>query len=470
MKKRNVLIVASLVVANFLAQLMQTMLNTALPQMMEELGIPANRAQWLITAYLLASGIVMPVTGFLIGKYSTRTLFFVSVGAFTSGTLLAGFSYGFEWILCGRILQGVGTGLLVPLFLNTIIQVFPKEKLGAAMGLASLIVGLAPALGPTISGFVIQEHSWRLLFYVVAPVALGNLAVGYFFLVNVGETRPAILDKPSILYSSIGFGSLLYGFSILGEQGSSALLSGSILLLGCTMILLFVKRQFNMNVPLLDFNVFRYPQFTYATLISVLMFIVMSGVELLLPLYAQNVRGMLPRQSGLLLLPGALLMGVSGVVSGRIYDRFGGRNLLRSGFTWIALVMAAFTAGVSAQASYGVLMLLFALLMTGIGCMMTPLTALAMTSLPRPIANYASPMTTVTRTMSMSMGGALLVTLVTLQADYSAVSYTAGMHKGIYAAFIILAVLAVLGFILSLFIPLREGHLTSRSIKVIIDK
>ncbi|WP_151736975.1 MFS transporter [Paenibacillus tengchongensis] len=161
--------------------------------------------------------------GFLIGKYPTRGLFFASVGAFTGGTVLVGFSYGFEWILCGRILQGIGTGLLVPLFLNTIIQVFPKEKLGAAMGLASLVVGLAPALGPTIAGFVIQGHSWRLLFYAVAPVALANLAAGYFFLVNVGETRPAVLDRRSITYSGLGFGCLLYCFSILGEQGSSVL-------------------------------------------------------------------------------------------------------------------------------------------------------------------------------------------------------------------------------------------------------
>ncbi|MED1744323.1 MFS transporter [Brevibacillus borstelensis] len=202
MKRKPVIIVASLIVANFLAQLMQTMLNTALPQMMLDLGIQVNRAQWLITVYLLVSGIVIPVTGFLIGKYSTRTLFFASAGAFTTGTLIAGFSVDFTLILSGRIIQGIGAGLLVPVFLNTIILVFPKEKLGAAMGLASLIVGLAPALGPTISGFVIQHHSWRILFYGVAPIAIANLFVAYYCLENVWDTHKAKLE----IYSLFEFG------------------------------------------------------------------------------------------------------------------------------------------------------------------------------------------------------------------------------------------------------------------------
>ncbi|MNN46166.1 Antiseptic resistance protein [compost metagenome] len=154
-------------------------------------------------------------------------------------------------------MQGIGAGLLVPVFLNTIILVFPKERLGAAMGLASLIVGLAPALGPTISGFVIQNHSWRFLFYGVAPIAIANLFVAYYCLENVGEKHSAKLDRRSILYSSLGFGSLLYGFSILGEQGRDILLTVTILVVGIVMSFLFVKRQFKLAVPLLDFNVFR---------------------------------------------------------------------------------------------------------------------------------------------------------------------------------------------------------------------
>lgn len=457
MKRKPVIIVASLIVGNFLAQLMQTMLNTALPQMMSDLGIQANRAQWLITVYLLVSGIVIPVTGFLIGKYSTRALFFASVGAFTTGTLIAGFSSEFAFILIGRIIQGVGAGLLIPVFLNTIIMVFPKEKIGAAMGLASLIVGLAPAVGPTISGFVVQDHSWRILFFGVAPIAIANFFVAYYCLENVGETNKTKLDRRSVLYSTLGFGSLLYGFSILGEQGRSALLSAAILVAGFIITFLFVKRQFKLAVPLLDFNVFRYPRFTYASIIGVILFIVMAGVELLLPIYAQNVRGLMPRESGLLLLPGALLMGVSGVISGKIYDRFGGRHLIRIGFFWIAAVSSLLTMTLTVHASFSLLMGIYALLMTGIGFMMTPITALAMASLPNSIMKYASPMTTAIRTLSMSMGGALLITLMTITADYSSVSFPVNMLEGIRAAFWTLTVIAAGGFFLSFFVPYAQG-------------
>ncbi|WP_068613083.1 DHA2 family efflux MFS transporter permease subunit [Paenibacillus tuaregi] len=457
MKRKPVIIVASLIIANFLAQLMQTMLNTALPQMMLDLGIQVNRAQWLITVYLLVSGIVIPVTGFLIGKYSTRALFFASAGAFTTGTLIAGFSADFVLILSGRIIQGIGAGLLVPVFLNTIIMVFPKEKLGAAMGLASLIVGLAPALGPTISGFVIQNHSWRILFYGVAPVAILNLFVAYYGLENVWDTHKAKLDWRSILYSSLGFGSLLYGFSILGDQGRGLLLAMAILLVGFVMSFLFVKRQFKLAVPLLDFNVFRYSRFTYASIIGVVLFIVMAGVELLLPIYAQNVRGLMPRESGLMLLPGALLMGVSGIIAGKIYDRFGGRYLIRIAFFGIATVTALLTIALAVHASYKMLIGLYALLMTGVGFMMTPITAFAMASLPSSMMKYASPMTTAIRTLGMSMGGALLITMVTITADYSPVSFPFNMHEGIQAAFWALTLVAAGGFILTFFVPYATG-------------
>lgn len=457
MKRKPVMIVTSLIVANFLAQLMQTMLNTALPQMMLDLGIQANRAQWLITVYLLVAGIVIPVTGFLIGRYSTRTLFFASVGAFTAGTLIAGFSFNFTIILIGRIIQGVGAGLLVPVFLNTITLVFPKEKLGSAMGLASLIVGLAPALGPTLSGFVIQDYSWRLLFLGVAPIAIVNLLVAYFCLENVGETRTAKLDRSSIILSGLGLGSLLYGFSIIGEQGRSVVFPMVIIVAGSVIVTLFVRRQFKIEVPLLDFNVFRYPSFSYASLISVILFIVMAGVELLLPIYAQNVRGLMPRSSGLLMLPGALLMGISGVISGKIYDRFGGRYLLRIGFSGIFAVIILLTLAISVQASYYLMMGVYALLMAGIGFMMTPLTALAMGGLPKSMMNYASPVTTAVRTLSMSMGGAVLITIMTLTANHNPGSVSVNMPAGIQAAFWTLTAVAACGVLLTFFFVPSAG-------------
>lgn len=202
-KNRPGLIVSSLVIANFLGQLMQTMLNTALPRMMLDLGIDEGRAQWLITVYYLTAGITVPVAGFLIGRFTTRGLFFTSASAFAAGTLIAGISPDFILILCGRIIQGLGAGLLMPLFQTTILRVFPKGKIGSAMGLIGLVMGLAPALGPTLSGLVVQDHSWRILFYALLPVVIANLLLAAFSLKNVGERHREKLDYISILFLSL---------------------------------------------------------------------------------------------------------------------------------------------------------------------------------------------------------------------------------------------------------------------------
>ncbi|GIP12533.1 hypothetical protein J1TS5_47030 [Paenibacillus macerans] len=234
------------------------------------------------------------------------------------------------------------------------------------------------------------------------------MVVAYFCLKNVGEIEKAKLDRRSILCSTLGFGGLLYGFSIVGEQGVSARLSWSIIAVGLIMVFLFVKRQFELAVPLLDFNVFRYPRFTYPSIIGVILYIVMAGAELLLPIYAQNVRGLMPRESGLLLFPGALLMGLFGWLSG---------------------------------------------LMAGMGFMLTPITAFAVASLPSPISTYAPPMTTAIRFLGMSMGGALLITMMTFTADASLAVFPVNMLEGIHAAFWALTAAAALGFFLTFFIP-----------------
>jgi MFS transporter, DHA2 family, multidrug resistance protein len=435
MKNRPGVIVSSLVIANFLGQLMQTMLNTALPRIMEDLGIQENRAQWLITIYYLVAGITVPVAGFLVGRFTTRALFFTSVGAFAVGTLVTGFSVNFAFILTGRIIQAAGAGLLMPLFQTTILRVFPKDKIGSAMGLVGLVMGLAPALGPTLSGFVVQEHSWRLLFYGIFPVIMANLLLAAFSLRNVGETHQEKLDLRSILYSTIGFAGLLYGINQAADQG---IIAGAYTLGGILFIVVFIKRQLKLSVPLLDFNVFRNRKFTLASIIGVLIFIVALGVELLLPLYVQNIRGLTPRESGLMLLPGALLMGVSSVISGRLYDRYGIRLVLRGGFIIIAAGTLLLTLLVPLHISILLLAAVYTLLMSGVGFIMTPITAYAMGTVSVTMIVHASPMTITIRSLASSMGGVMLIAVMTVS-------------QGIIASFWMLTAVAAAGLFLALF-------------------
>lgn len=443
------IIVASLVVANFLAQLMQTMLNTALPRVMQDLAIHENQAQWLITVYYLMIGITVPVAGFLIGKFTTRALFMASVGAFTAGTLIAGIAWSFPLVLTGRLVQGIGAGLLFPLFQTTILRVFPKEKIGAAMGVVGLVLGLAPALGPTLSGFVVQNHSWRLLFYAVAPLAAANLFLAHFTLRNVGETHQTKLDTRSIIYSSLGFAGILYGFSIVGEEKGNPVVAGIILLAGFLIVALFIKRQLKLTAPLLDFKLFRHRSFTRSSIVGVILFAVMVGVELLLPLYAQTIRGLTPRESGLMLLPGALLIGVSGLISGRLYDRFGVSRVTQGGFLLILIMAAALFLTLSTETSFNLLVIMYALLMFGVGAVMAPITAYAMASIPNTMVAHASPMTITLRSLSGSIGGALLVTIMTSTASASSLSFPLDMLKGVHIAFWTLTAFAGLGLYLS---------------------
>ncbi|KGE18884.1 DHA2 family efflux MFS transporter permease subunit [Paenibacillus wynnii] len=443
------LIVASLVIANFLAQLMQTMLNTALPRMMTDLGIQEDKGQWLITVYFLVAGIVVPVAGFLLGRFSTRALFFASGAAFITGTLLAAVSADFALVLSGRLIQGAGAGLLMPLFQTTILRVFPKEKIGLAMGLVGLVMGLAPALGPALSGLVVEHHSWRILFYGVLPVAMANLVLAWFTLRNVGERSEARLDLRSVMYSSLGFAGLMYGLSTAGDQGGSALFSWAVLLAGSGMIAVFIGRQLKLSEPLLDFRLFRYRMFTHASVIGVILFFVMIGVELFLPLYAQKVRGLTPRESGLMLLPGALLMGISGLCSGRLYDRFGARMLTRISFLCMTVTLLLLAVMIPLEPPFLLLMLLFALFMIEIGFIMSPITAFTMTQVPANMIKHASPMTITLRSLSGSMSGVVLVSVMTsVSLDHTTV-LSGGLMLGIQLVFWILAAMAGLGFVLT---------------------
>lgn len=429
---------------------MQTMLNTALPKMMNELGVQENVGQWLVTIYFLMAGIVVPIAGFLIGKFSTRALFFASGGAFLTGTLLAAAGPDFGWILAGRLVQGVGAGLLMPLFQTTILRVFPKEKIGSAMGTVGLVMGLAPALGPVLSGLVVEHYSWRLLFYGILPIAAINLVLAYVCLKNVGDKNGASLDLRSVLYSTAGFAGLLYGLSLTGDQeGGAAWPAAVVLTAGAALVALFVGRQFRLAEPLLDFRLFRYRAFTHASWIGGILFFCMIGVELFLPLYAQKILGLSPRESGLMLLPGALLMGLSGLVSGRLYDRFGAQTITRTAFLGMTVTLLLLSAVSSFQPPIILLMAVFALFMVEIGLIMSPITAYTMANVPAAMIKHGSPMTIMLRSLSGSVSGAVLAAVLTSVSGHSSAVISGDMLPGIRVVFGILTAMAAAGLAIS---------------------
>lgn len=204
-------------ISTFTVILNETLMSVALPRLMHDLNVTANAAQWLTTAFLLTMAVVIPVTGFLLQRLPTRTVFLMAMSFFTLGTAVCAISPSLAPLIAGRVIQAVGTAIMMPLLMTTVMALVPPETRGKTMGNISIVISVAPAIGPTLSGFILQYFEWRWMFVMMLPIAIGALTMGYFRLVNVNEVTDRKLDLISVPLSAIGFGGLVYGFSAIGE-------------------------------------------------------------------------------------------------------------------------------------------------------------------------------------------------------------------------------------------------------------
>ena len=297
-------IVAALIIGAFVAILNETLLNIAFPDLMKEFDISYATIQWLSTAYMLVVGILVPITALLQQWFTTRQMFLSAMILFLVGTIVCGTATVFPALLVGRVIQALGTGLMLPVMMNTILVIFPPEKRGGAMGMIGLVIMSAPAIGPTLSGLIIESFNWRWLFYFVIPLAIFSIMFAAVYLKNVSDiTRPKV-DLLSILLSSLGFGGLIYGFSKAGEDGwGSSIVIWSIVV-GAIALLLFIVKQLMSSQPLLDLNAFKYPMFSLVALLMLVMMMTLFSTMILLPLFLQNALGKTALAAGLILLPG----------------------------------------------------------------------------------------------------------------------------------------------------------------------
>src|SRR5690554_84051 len=219
---RNRLVIALLLVSTFVVFLNETIMSVAIPHLMADLGVAASVAQWLTTAFLLTMAVVIPVTGFLLQRLNTRPIFLLAMSIFTAGTLLCAVSPGIELLIAGRIVQAVGTAIMMPLLMTTVMTLVPPEARGKTMGNISIVMSVAPAIGPTIGGFILANLEWRWMFFLVLPIAVGALALGVSRIQNVSTPRYAPLDVISVILSALAFGGLIYGLSSFGESFAHA--------------------------------------------------------------------------------------------------------------------------------------------------------------------------------------------------------------------------------------------------------
>jgi DHA2 family lincomycin resistance protein-like MFS transporter len=451
MTARDRTAVSLLLVSAFVVILNETIMGVALPRLMTDLDITASAAQWVTTAFMLTMAVVIPVTGFVLQRTTTRAAFLTAMGLFSAGTLVCALAPGFEVLLAGRVVQASGTAIMMPLLMTTVMTVTPPASRGRTMGNISVVISVAPALGPTISGLVLSVLDWRWLFGLVLPIALGALALGAARLVNLTTPREARVDVGSVILSAVAFGGVVYGLSRLGESGQAggAAVAWVPLGVGLVALSLFIARQLwlqRSDAALLDLRTFSSPVFSVSIGLMAIMMMSLFGTIILLPLYAQNVLGLPALQTGLLLLPGGLLMGLLAPSVGRVYDRFGPRILLVPG----AVVVSAAGWGLTTldeTSSPWLLLSAHVVLSLGLALMFTPLFTASLGALPPHLYSHGSAVVGTVQQVAGAAGTALFVTVLT--ASSTALAGTGSgpveaMAGGVHAAFLVGAVISLL--------------------------
>ncbi|MBC1457307.1 MDR family MFS transporter [Listeria newyorkensis] len=461
----RMLLMTVMLVGAFVAILNQTILSTALPHIMVDLNITASTGQWLTTAFLLTNGIMIPITAMLIGKINSKTLFLTAMIVFTAGTIISAFSDSFAWLLAGRIVQAAGAGILMPLMQTIFLLIFPPDRRGAAMGMVGLVIAFAPAIGPTLSGWIVDSYDWHMLFIILIPIAVLDIIFAFFAMRKVVELTNPKIDILSIALSTLGFGALLYGFSSAGTDGWTDGLVLTMFAVGVVGLVLFVWRQLKMEKPMLELRVFQSPVFTLSTIISAIVMMSMIGAEIVLPLYIQNILGETALHSGLLLLPGAIVMGVMSPITGIIFDKIGPKLLAIVGMTLLVAGTIPFMF-LTKDTSTAYIITFYAVRFFGISMVMMPMSTAGMNSLPLNMMSHGTAVNNTIRQVAGSIGTAILITVLsnvtknnmpekalamTDPQGFASQAMTANLD-GMKAAFLVAVAFAVVGLILSLFV------------------
>ncbi|HHZ9096765.1 TPA: DHA2 family efflux MFS transporter permease subunit [Staphylococcus aureus] len=407
-------ILAALLFGMFIAILNQTLLNVALPKINTEFNISASTGQWLMTGFMLVNGILIPITAYLFNKYSYRKLFLVALVLFTIGSLICAISMNFPIMMVGRVLQAIGAGVLMPLGSIVIITIYPPEKRGAAMGTMGIAMILAPAIGPTLSGYIVQNYHWNVMFYGMFIIGIIAILVGFVFFKLYQYTTNPKADIPGIIFSTIGFGALLYGFSEAGNKGWGSVEIETMFAIGIIFIILFVIRELRMKAPMLNLEVLKFPTFTLTTVINMVVMLSLYGGMILLPIYLQNLRGFSALDSGLLLLPGSLIMGLLGPFAGKLLDTIGLKPLAIFGIAVMTYATWELTK-LNMDTPYMTIMGIYVLRSFGMAFIMMPMVTAAINALPGRLASHGNAFLNTMRQLAGSIGTAILVTVMTTQ-------------------------------------------------------
>ena len=447
--RKEALVVAIIITGGFVTILNQTVMSPALPSIMTDFNITPAVGQWLTSVFLLVNGLMIPVTAFLFDRFSTRQLFIATMLIFTVGSLIAAFSVNFPMLLAARMLQATGAGIQLPFVSVMVMKIFPKSRRGFALGIAGIVIGFAPTIGPTLSGFVTDTLGWRYIFGAIAPLAVIIMILALIFLKNVGETKKISMDWLSLVFSTFGFGGLLFGFSSAGSYGWLHYFTLTPIVIGAICVFFFIRRQLKEEKPLLNLKILKNPIFSTSTVLSMVVNSGLMVAAVITPIFIQNILGKSATISGLILMPAAILMAAMSPVTGILFDKFGARMLSITGLA-IMGTGTGMLCFLSTDTNLIYITIAYTFRMVGIALVNMPLNTWGINSLSGDMIAHGNAINNTARQVSGSIGTAVLITIMMIVSQMHGLPDGAVSVSGINAAFLGTTILTFCALILAI--------------------
>jgi len=455
-------IIAVLVLSAFIATFNETILNVALSGIMKEMSVTTATVQWLITAYMIVTSVMVPVTAFLIQTFKTRNLFFSALGLLLIGTICAACSGSFVILLISRMIQASGTGMMIPIMMNTVLLVAPKEKIGSSMAICVCAVTLGPAFGPTVSGIILQYFSWHVLFIILIPIIVLVIIAGKVALANVGEITKPKIDYLSIVLSTIGLATIIYGISsISGSDIKVTLLS---FIIGIICMIAFVKRQLILEQPMLNLSPFKYPKFVIGSLLVMVAMMTIFTMNVMLPMFMEGSLGTTTFVAAISLLPAVLCNGIAAAIGGKIYDKYGVKWLVPVGLGMITIFVFVLSRS-NSETSLMKIVITYMCVGIGVGFTMSPSQTHSLKQLPKEYYPHGVAIVNTLQQVSAAIGSSLFMGIMSaVQVRTLAVEHVTNevaVATGFSSATMMAFGIAVIGLILSFAFGRRKCEVKS---------
>lgn len=429
-------------IMSFSGVVVETAMNVTFPTLMNEFQVGTSTVQWITTGYLLILAVIIPASSWLKRRFRTKALFLTANILFIAGTILCASAPTFALLLLGRLIQGVGTGIALPLMFNIVLEQAPYDKMGAMIGIASLITAVAPAVGPSLGGMIVNLMGWRMIFVVLLPLLVLSLLFGLTSIRQVSPTQKLTFGIKDYLLLVIGFAAMIFGINLASSCGWISLPVLLLLAASAAALFLFYRRSLSSRSSLIRVQVFRYTSFSLSMLAILLIQFICLGMGFLIPNYAQLVSGENAFISGCLLLPGCIIGAALSPFSGKLLDHTGARKPILTGNISViaSTVCFALFLGKSGILMVAGFYIFFAL---GQGFSVGTTMTNGLSSLPQELTSDGNAVINTLQQLAGAIGTAVCSTIVAA-SQASAPTMAAGTTAGTTHAFFLLAALAIL--------------------------